>query len=352
MLPLQFILRLSGIALCCGYLILTTGCSSGPIVYQKGFDVWKMEFNGGKHPKQLAFYGMHPQWAPGTKDMIAFVQPGVYVGHGPYNAIFTMDYQGNKLTRITDWTAGKNFTWSFDRGWIAFEKYQQGLWKIFKMRVDGSDETQLTTGPSNDVNPKWAPANKNMIAFESDRRQGDWDIWIMSDDGSNLQNLTGSGFGDGKDSKPSWSPDGNLLAYLGEHINFGGGRRVYVAKPHTSWGGPFSPISLFVEDIQPMWSWESDQIFYVVKANSVEPPIKNFHLYKQPLDSVGQNAQKLSESWLVAGDYFSVDDLVVWYSKSDDPNIALGVYTIDWRSPGKETRLDDGVDPCYSATGR
>jgi len=59
---------------------------------------------------------------------------------------------------------GDNYTPTFspDGGWLAFTSYgfganRHGLCKIYKMRLDGSDKTQLSTNPLCDWLPNWGP---------------------------------------------------------------------------------------------------------------------------------------------------------------------------------------------------
>jgi TolB protein len=47
-----------------------------------------------------------------------------------------------------------------------------------------------------------------LIAFSSDRA-GEYDVFTMGDDGSNIARVTNS---PGPDVQPAWSPDGNLIA--------------------------------------------------------------------------------------------------------------------------------------------
>ena len=69
--------------------------------------------------------------------------------------------------------------------------------------------------PIDDISPSWSPDGER-IAFSSDRegnREGNWknyEIYVMDTDGNNQQRLTNNDFHDGG---PSWSPDGKRIVF-------------------------------------------------------------------------------------------------------------------------------------------
>ena len=67
---------------------------------------------------------------------------------------------------------------------------------------------QLTESPGTDGFPSWSP-DGNSIAFESDR-DGDLEIYVMNADGSDVRQLT---YDDHADGYPTFSSDGNTIAF-------------------------------------------------------------------------------------------------------------------------------------------
>lgn len=99
-------------------------------------------------------------------------------------------------------------SWSPDGEWFAFTSTRYGNQELCIARVNGKDETRLTTDPTIDAHPAWSPDGKR-IAFATDR-WGDLEIAVMDRDGKNLRRVTESR---GLDDYPAWSPDGAKLAF-------------------------------------------------------------------------------------------------------------------------------------------
>jgi Tol biopolymer transport system component len=85
---------------------------------------------------------------------------------------------------------------------------------LFTVPADGSEQArQLTDGDFEDDNPSWSP-DGDRIAFASARDE-DWDtqptrdIYVVDADGGEPARLTGA---DGYAAYPSWSPDGGRIA--------------------------------------------------------------------------------------------------------------------------------------------
>src|SRR5215213_3702514 len=68
-------------------------------------------------------------------------------------------------------------------GQIAFVSLTDGNDEIYVMDADGSDQTNLSNNDADDFNPSWS-LDGERIAFASDRDNGNFDIYIMNDDGS------------------------------------------------------------------------------------------------------------------------------------------------------------------------
>lgn len=105
------------------------------------------------------------------------------------------------------------------QGWIAFASDRDGDFELYVMRADGSELRQLTRNTTFDGFPAWSPDGR-AVAFASDR-SGDLELYVMDADGGPARRLTHS---PGRDADASWSPDGSRLVFESERD---GDRDVY-----------------------------------------------------------------------------------------------------------------------------
>ncbi len=94
-----------------------------------------------------------------------------------------------------------------DGEWIAFDSDLNGNHDVFKMRVDGGEQLQLTTHPADDFAPSWSPT-RDEIAFYS-FRDGTRDVFVMDRLGLLQTRVTGQ---PGSEAFPSYSPDGRAMS--------------------------------------------------------------------------------------------------------------------------------------------
>ena len=166
---------------------------------------------------------VQPQWSPdGTQ--IAFVVNGKRVGTSPTSEVYLINADGSGLRQLTE-TGGATFDprWSPDGQQLLFFGFAVGAFdrdatgslqtEVFRINADGSNLINLTQNVGLDYQPTWSPDGE-WIAFTSSRiwesENGRSGIFIMRPDGSDLQMLTneppliegGSSF-----NNPIWRPE-------------------------------------------------------------------------------------------------------------------------------------------------
>ena len=135
--------------------------------------------------------------------------------------------------------------WSPDGRFLAFQAYWDGNWHIYTIHRDGTNLQQRTSGPFDHREPHWSPDGRH-IAFSSDR-DGTYDIWALDTANSQLKQQTEA---PANEYAPAWSPDGAQIGFvsddpsnLGIHIlsiKDGNIRLIYTSKDKLA-GVAWSP---------------------------------------------------------------------------------------------------------------
>jgi TolB protein len=91
---------------------------------------------------------------------------------------------------------------------IAFAAYRNGQWDIYSISPESSNLRQLTNDTYEDTDPSYSP-DGTKLAFAS-RRNNNWDVYVLDLPTGQLARITDSPHYDGA---PTWHPKGDVLAY-------------------------------------------------------------------------------------------------------------------------------------------
>lgn len=124
------------------------------------------------------------------------------------SGIMVIDADGSNPQPLTG-VAMAQPEWSPDGAWLVGAGHD-GDSDIWKMRPDGTDATQLTDLPGDQLSPTWSP-DGSTIAFE-DRAPGneEFEISIVDASGGEVTSLTDDIV---DEYAPSWSPDGSRIVF-------------------------------------------------------------------------------------------------------------------------------------------
>lgn len=181
-------------------------------------EIYISDYDGGKQMRLTPHRSLNisPAWSHDNR-LLAYTS----YSSGFPDIVVQSIYEARPATRPARGTSSiQNFLPSFspDGTRIAFassrdtdEKGGRNF-EIYVMRVDGTDLRRLTFHPGADSAPTWSP-NGQHIAFTSDR-SGTNQLYIMSADGGPATRLP---TGTGKVDRPTWSPPPfNYIAYTAE----------------------------------------------------------------------------------------------------------------------------------------
>lgn len=207
--------------------------------------------------------------------------------------------------------------------------------EIYVANADGSNPVNVTNNDVYDFDSAFSP-DGTMIAFTSER-DGDREIYVMNDDGTDQHNITSHP--DGQDFEPSWSPDGS-------HILYRRAGAIWSIEPDGD--NAKELIDLPGEDAAPEWSADGTMITF---ANNFDD---DFEIYAAEAD--GDNPVKLTDNTF--GDFdpvWSPDGSKIAFSRTNAAETEAAIYVMD--ADGTDEFLlvdtpgeDDGV-PDWSPDG-
>ncbi|HSU18839.1 MAG TPA: Tol-Pal system beta propeller repeat protein TolB [Acidobacteriaceae bacterium] len=260
-----------------------TGIAETKIFYVKlvggNKEIWEMDYDGAnQHAITHSGYAISPRVSPDNSRV----------------AYSSMDRNGFQvrmwsllLNRQVNFAnaGGTNVSpaWAPNGQQLAFSSSRTGDPEIWVSDPQGLGAHRITEFRGPDVSPTWNPKTGAQIAWVSGRT-GLPQIYIMDADGSGVQRLTDGGYA----SSPSWSPNGQFLAFAWDR-KYGpgapGGQDIYVMEIATKrW------IQLTHDSGRcdfPAWSPDGRHLVY---ANSPDGRVEHTRIMTMLADGTGKRA--------------------------------------------------------------
>jgi WD40 repeat protein len=129
------------------------------------------------------------------------------------------------------------------------------------VNADGSGLRQLTDG-LDDMTPSLSPDGKK-VAFSSFRRDGNYEIYVINTDGTNLTRITNR---KESDVSPDWSPDGKKITFAGG-LEGGDPHKYYIFSMNAD-GSDIKQL-IKIDGVLPQWFSDKEIIFVSVDNKKV-----------------------------------------------------------------------------------
>ena len=209
---------------------------------------------------------------------------------------------------------------------ILFDSNRNGNYQICKMKSDGSEQTQITTGTEYDSFwPKPSPDRTKILFTRTPAGIHDTDYakattWVMNADGTGLRQILPLGvYGWTIQGHPEWKPDGSKIATMG---GLNESPQIFIINPdgtnpvrltNDASGGPRPGLH-----VDPSWKPDGEYLLFV-GCPGLPCGFQNFEIYRIKADGTGET--RLTSD--------NIRDHDPYYSPNTTPGLP-GTGTIAW----------------------
>jgi Tol biopolymer transport system component len=224
---------------------------------------------------------------------------------------------------------------AFDR--IVFESDRTGNWEIFTMNPDGSDLQQATDDETYDFWAELAPDGAS-IAWTAYRDGGNTtgDIYVSNVDGTNPRNMTNS---PANDYLPAWSPDGTSIAFVS---NRDGSLDIWTIDVGSGTTRQITNVSS--ADLEPDWTSDGSLVYSSFRSGDGQ------HLFVQRIGDPTATQLTFGNLFLEEGPEISPDGTTIVYRRYNVAPEGVYLLPVGGGTPVNLTS-DVGANPAWSPDG-
>ncbi len=222
--------------------------------------------------------------------------------------------------------------------WIAFASTRGGDFDIYLVHDDGTALHALVQSPGTDLSPAWSPDGAK-VAFESNRGDGGaYQVYVV-DVASGVTAALATGLAGSV--SPAWSPDGNTIA-------IGGPNGLYTVPAA---GGTATPITTgSFRDNTPAWSPDGMHVYFSSNRESGGA----FDVWSVQPDGGGL-AQVTTGAGILGGPAISSDGATIAFSQTGTASGAgsatqIAFFTVSTKATTVFSAQSD-YEPAFSPDG-
>ncbi len=170
-------------------------------------EIWSMDYDGGNQRRLTQYNSISnmPAVSPDGK-MVAFT---TYAGGNPQLRIHSVETGRRMPFYNPESSVVETPEFTPDGRQMLFAAAINGWVQLCAANVDGSNFRRISNVRAIEVSPKVNPKNSSQMLFISGRGGGQ-QMYMSTTDGTDIQRLT---TGEGDVSNPSWSPNGQTIAF-------------------------------------------------------------------------------------------------------------------------------------------
>lgn len=182
---------------------------------------WMMNSDGSNPHELCILPGINVSKCDWSPDGLKITFNAYYDGD---DELFIYDLNFGQLHRLTynsftDWAP----TWSPQGDWIVYYSDESGVFRIYKIRPNGTEKAQINNAFMEEKHPRISPFGNKVVFYGRDNSAA-WDIFTISLNGANLTRLTNTP--QANETRPCWSPDGQKIVFVKNDGSTAGG--IYV----------------------------------------------------------------------------------------------------------------------------